>query len=464
MRIGFWLAFCVVILAGCGSSEPTAQKYGGKPHIIVVSIDTIRADKISVYGGPEGLTPNIDAIADGGVQFAHAVAPIATTFPSHASMFTGLYPRYHGVRWNGHALDDKFVTVAEQLKAQGYQSAAVAAYRAMLSRGGLHQGFDVISDPVSVEAPKPAVRKGDGIVRWVQEYLDSDFDDDKPLMLWAHFFEPHAPYVPSEYSRARMQGYTGFAEDGITPKELNELAGSEIHGDPKEMAAMHALYEGEVKRTDAFFAELMATLDDHDILDNAVVIVVGDHAQGMGEEKRFGHGPVVWDSILSVPFMIKDFREDRASHVVETPVSVVDLGPTLIDLAQAESLPNAQGRSLISALAGFKIAPAVVYAEVRQPKTDLRESTEEISWSYDQDTIAVIDPPFKIIRRNDKSRLYDHSISRLEAQSVSKKDNPGVAEALEGLADNFLEGGFEGTDVELDESAIEELKSLGYIQ
>ena len=136
------LLLLLLLLAGCARSEGPLS-----PDVVVVTIDTLRADHLGAYGSPHPLTPHLDAFAEEAAVFENAVTAIATTFPSHSTLFTGTYPRTHEVRWNGHSLDGSWTTLAEVLSDAGWETRAAVSYRAMVNRGGLGQGFDVVSDP-----------------------------------------------------------------------------------------------------------------------------------------------------------------------------------------------------------------------------------------------------------------------------------------------------------------------------
>ena len=166
------LALC---LGACSEGPQTLER----PNIVLITIDALRADLLGAYGGNPEISPAIDGLARDGVLFEKALAPIATTFPSHATMLTGLYPAQHGVRWNGQSLADEFVSMPEVLADEGYDRAAFTAYRAMLSRGGLNQGFATVSDPPGTKTRGAIIRSGADTVALAEQWLAARTGDDE---------------------------------------------------------------------------------------------------------------------------------------------------------------------------------------------------------------------------------------------------------------------------------------------
>jgi membrane-anchored protein YejM (alkaline phosphatase superfamily) len=256
------MALGLASVRACLISSPAAKAAAGlvflglcacsgsreSPNVVVITVDTLRADSLGVYGNPEGHSPHIDAFAQNAVVFEDAVTAIGTTFPSHASMFTGLYPKNHGVRWNGDGLDDRSTTLAEVLQEAGYETAAFVSPGSMLERGGLQQGFSVTDEFWTRESPR-YVRAGDEVNARARSWLDSR--SDERFFLWLHYFEPHTPYEVSEYSKTKhaSAGYQGVFSHGASPAALRKL-GTEVPWSEAERAAIRALYDGGVRAAD----------------------------------------------------------------------------------------------------------------------------------------------------------------------------------------------------------------------
>lgn len=349
----------------CGQAESSSAAQA--PDIVVLSIDTIRADALGCYGSTKELTPHLDALAAKGVRFEDTIAPMATTFPSHSSMFTGLYPRAHGVRWNGDSLADEHLTMAELLQMDGYATGAFVSYKAMVARGGLDQGFDVVSDATMVAGPKTheeRIRSGAEVNRLAFEYYDDQVaGTDKPMFLWLHYFEPHSPYPLTDYAAERLGGYEGPLSDGADVEEFFGLGKAE-NRTPDAERVMQDLYDGRVKDADDLVGELLAGLEQRGRLDNTIFVVIGDHAQLLGEHGRYGHGSILWQDVLQIPFLIIDPRATEA-RVVSERVNVIDMMPTLLEMIGKDVPGGMQGRSLVPALEGKALEDHVYFAEVR---------------------------------------------------------------------------------------------------
>jgi len=273
--------------------------------VIMVTLDTTRADRFGCYGSTAGLTPFIDSLAERGVVFenAQSVAPI--TLPSHASMMTGLYPTKHEVRNNGmFVLGDEVETLAEVFSENGYATGAFISAQVLVSRYGLDQGFDVYDDDLSQSRKSGTTvvpsRRGNVTLEAAKRWL-ATIPQDKPVFLWLHLYDPHAPYDPPGNFRARFPS------------------------DP---------YAGEIAFVDALVADLAATLDQSGRLDDTVLTVLADHGEGLGEHGENTHGFLLHQATIHVPWILTTPAIDQPIRVVD-PVSITDLSPlltTLVDL------------------------------------------------------------------------------------------------------------------------------------
>ncbi len=307
--IGLWLSS----QANRPSNIPASVGTFPGASVVMVTLDTTRADRLGCYGSTAGLTPFLDSMAERGIVFenAQAVAPI--TLPSHTSMMTGLYPNNHGVRNNGmFVLGDDVETLAEVFSENGYATGAFISAQVLVARYGLDQGFDIYDDDLSQsrkagQTVVPA-RRGNVTLEAAKQWL-ATIPLDKPVFLWLHLYDPHAPYDPPGNFRARFPS------------------------DP---------YGGEIAFTDAIVADLVATLDQSGRLDDTVLTVLGDHGEGLGEHGENTHGFLLHQATIHVPWILTTPSIDRPIRVVD-PVSITDLSPLLTTLVDLKS-PN-QGRS-----------------------------------------------------------------------------------------------------------------------
>lgn len=426
-------------------------------NVIVLSLDTLRADALGCYGNPDGHTPALDALAAKGTVFRKAMSPIATTFPSHASMFTGLYPRAHGVRWNGDRLAEDYVTLAEMLDARGYDTGAFVSYKAMVTDGGMGQGFDVRSD---LDVPRGAegIRSGAEVNRLAFEYLDSLGESAaRGTFLWLHYFEPHSPYPLTDYADARMGGYQGPLRDGATVEEFFALNKKENRS-ADHHAALDALYHGRVRDCDALVGEVVAELDRRGMTENTILVLIGDHGQLLGEHGLVGHGAMLWQHALDVPFLIVDPRSPRHFDV-ETRVNILDMMPTLLELLEMEIPDGLQGRTLTAGMRGEEIPNQLVYAEVRV--ADPRQAGTKGR----RDSVAVYHEDFKFQLEGEKVKLYDLGADPSETERVPLASQEELVGRLRPFAERHREMNPEAVRSagEVSEEMLAELESLGYV-
>lgn len=446
-------------LAGCSQDNDSGQS----PNIVLVSIDTLRADRLGAYGYDRGVTPNLDKLAENGVVFERAVTTAGTTWPAHASMLTGLYPRYHGVRRNGMELDENIPAIAELLRESDYSTASFVSYKAMHFRGRLDRGFQTASDTDFLQDGEDPIRAGDETTAMALSWLDDQSDSQSPAFMWLHLFEPHSPYDLTEYSRKWMEktGYDGFLAGGASGEALRGQR-QKILASPEHVEAMNALYDGEIELADALVGQLLDKLEANGRLDNTVLIVTSDHGQGLGEDGNMGHGPTLREDVLHVPLIIRDFRSSQGGRRVATTVSLIDLAPTMANAALGLDLPGVQGRSLMTHLnekTGDE-SEREVFAEIR-----LWPESEKAPQWYDKKSMAVYSEGLKFKTRNGRTEIFD---ARIRPSSERRLESPEVNAAflayLDSLRTDFLSGEIKPGEVELTDKEIETLKSLGYIQ
>jgi choline-sulfatase len=286
----------------------------GRP-IILITIDTLRADRLGSYGSTRGLTPALDRFAERATRFSAAVSQVPLTLAAHTTLLTGLHPARHGVRTNDRfRLASHVPTLAEAIRGRGYTTAAFIGGYPLIASSGLSRGFDRYDDgflkkPGVVE--RPADEVVDSALGWIEQVRSA------PFFAWVHLFDPHSPYTP-----------------------------------PAPFAAAHsgAPYDGEVAYTDAAAGRFFERLQGLDVFTHATVVVVADHGESLGEHGERTHGTFLYDSTVRVPLLVK-MPDSAASRVVDVPVEVADLAPTLAALAGA-SLSSIDGRSLLPLIGG----------------------------------------------------------------------------------------------------------------
>lgn len=338
----------LLALALCGCRGPARP-----PHVLFVSIDTLRADHCSLYGYPRRTTPRLDAFAKQGVVFDRAYAPMPTTAPSHSTMFTGLLPRRHGVVKNGLILGANHDTLAERFARRGYRTGAVVSSFVVNHRFGFGQGFSSYDDDFpdrgstahnrtfeEMEVPGGFDQRADQAtekaVAWLagQGYLGSARPAE-PFFLWVHYFDPHDPYVPPHRFR-----------QPFAPKDESD-----------EQQAMLASYDGEVRFTDAQLGELLDTLEKARLLDATLLVVTSDHGEGLMSHGHRNHGIHLYEEAVHVPLVLRWPSGLQGPRRVREPVSLADLAPTLHQLAGLGDPQSAgDGVSLVPVMRGEQAA------------------------------------------------------------------------------------------------------------
>lgn len=279
--------------------------------VIMVTLDTTRADRFGCYGSTAGLTPFMDSLAEHGIVFENAQSVAPVTLPAHSTMMTGLNPIKHEVRNNGmFVLAEEKETLAEVFSENGYATGAFISAQVLVRRYGLSQGFDVYDDDLS-QARKTGQtvvpsRRGNVTLEAAKKWLTT-IPEDKPVFMWLHLYDPHAPYDPPGNFRARFP---------------------------------HDPYAGEIAFTDALVADLINTLDQSGRLDNTVFTVLADHGEALGEHGEDTHGFLLHQPTIHVPWILTTPATDQPYRVVD-PVSITDLSPLLTTLVELRT-PNAE--------------------------------------------------------------------------------------------------------------------------
>lgn len=437
------------VLAGCGGEQKP-------PHIFVVSIDTLRADALAPYGETRVETPAASALAAEGTLFTRAVTPMGITIPVHATILTGLMPRIHGVRANVHRLADDVPAIAEALDAGGYASASILSLGAMNFMSGLDRGFDHASDR---EEDGRVFRRDDAeTLNMALEWIGRQ-DGETPLFMLLHFYDVHSPHLRTEYTPAMPDGYAGPLTDGISVETLYNESQALLAGRPDELAALGALYAGEAAEADRRVDRFIEALRAQGLLENSVIIYLADHGQGLGENDYFGHGPTLEQTVLHVPIIIRDFRKGGASRRVTETVGLIDIAPTILSLAglDAGALP---GRNLL-ALSEVE-SPTVYISEVEQRSSQTEFRPEH----FDDEALAAYFDTYKYVESDGEQRLY--RIDEIWGQEIEPAELDELHESLRiWLAErmqDYREGNASSERADLDDEAIEHLRSLGYIQ
>ncbi len=400
-------------------------------NVLLITLDTTRADRIGAYGYAPAETPRLDRFAAEGVLFEQTVTPTAFTLPSHSSIMTGLYPPFHGVRLNGgSALADVQVTLAERLQAEGYRCGAAIGAFVLDQRWGLSQGFESYDDDFTLEPEQKldlagVQRPADQVVARGLEWLERD--DPRPFFAWLHFYDPHIPYEPPEPYRAR------FAGRGLS-----------------------GLYDGEIAFADSQVGRVLDWLDERSLAANTIVVVVGDHGESLGEHGESEHGYFVYDATVRVPLILRVPGVDLEGVRVPSQVRTIDVAPTVLDLAGIDVPETLHGQSLVPLMLDPKAqGPPAAYSESMSVHLQygwaalysLRSEGYKFIDAPRAELYALADDPGE--RRNRLAELPDVA-GELRAR-------------LAALRDAIEAGAPETEEADLDEETLAMLAALGYV-
>ncbi len=400
---------------------PSGGRLGGQ-NVLLITLDTTRADRLGCYGYEKAATPTIDSIASRGVVFEQAFTQVPLTLPSHASIMTGRYPREHGIRNNNQSgLAEGFPTLASTFQAHGYRTAAIVGSFVLDSNYGLDRGFDVYKDDMTgqervaqpAEWQQPANVVTDRALQWLKA------NEKDRFFAWVHYYDPHEPYrPPNEYTKRFEDPYDG------------ELA----------------FVDDQVKRLTDWLAS--AGLTDH-----TLVVIAGDHGESFGEHQEEGHAIFLYETNLHVPLIFAHPKLGASGRRVGAIVELVDLFPTMLELFHWPAPEGLLSRSLVGAIDGQELEDIPTYAESHHVK-------EAFDWAEQR---SLTTARWKYISST-KSELYDRRTDPQEKRNIIWVSPKVAAAMLEALKDRYAEmTPGKATTVTLSPQQRKALQSLGYM-
>jgi arylsulfatase A-like enzyme/tetratricopeptide (TPR) repeat protein len=380
-------------LAGCRAREVGPYTSAS---VVLVSIDTLRADRLALYGYDKGSTPALDALGRESVVFEQAYSHCPLTLPAHASMLTGLLPPRHGVRDNsGFSLDPAHRTLAARFRAAGLSTGAAVSAYVLRAATGIAQGFDAFDDALEVEAGSDSLsdqqRDGGAAVESLSRWVDAQ--GARRFFAFLHLYEPHAPYAPPER-------HSRFANP----------------------------YDGEVAYADELVGRFVAHLRSRGLLERLVLLVTSDHGEGLLDHGEQEHGIFLYREALRVPLLVRLPAAARAGSRVAAPVGQADVAATLLDLV---GLPagGMDGVSLRRALATGTHEPRPVYSETLFPRY-------HFGWS---ELFAATDARWRFIRAP-RSELFDAASDPGEKSNLAPQ-RPSVVASMNAFLDRHVAAG-----------------------
>jgi len=425
------LTIAAAVAAACGRSA--VERAAPRPNVLLVTIDTFRADRLGA-----GVTPALDRLAGSGVRFTNARTAVPLTLPSHTTILTGLLPTAHGVRENGlDALSAAHPTLARLLKAARYRTAAFVGAFVLDRRYGLAEGFDTYDDRIPrdpraterLEAERPASAVIDAALAWLEQSPATSNQQRAPFFIWIHLYDPHAPYNPPAEFRARTT----------------------------------SAYDGEIAYADSQISRVFTWLNDRGLTNETMIVVAGDHGEGLGDHGERTHGMLLYDSTLRVPLVISlpagltgrpgltgraglTGRGGFAAGTRDEVVSLVDIAPTILRAAAVDVPGEMKGRSLLAP--GTSVAD--IYAETQYPRV--------AGWSPLQ---ALTDGRWMAVRSSSAIELYDLRNDPHEERDVASAQT-ATAAAMAARIDAIHASGKTSKPTVAPDTQ-ERLRALGYV-
>ncbi len=421
------------LLTGCATDrEPApASSAGDRPNLLLITLDTLRADRLGSYGYDAAQTPHLDALAERGLRFERATTVMPLTLPAHSSLMTGTFPAYHGVRDNGgFYLGEEQQTLAETLRDTGYRTGGFIGAFVLDSRWGIAQGFDHYFDDFDLTefgdtAGMDAIqRPGEVVVDRAVEWLDAEGQAGvrrSPFLCWVHLYDPHTPYDAPEPFRSSFP------------------------------ATRSGAYDAEIASTDAQVGRLLDTLEAAGRLDNTVVVVASDHGEMLGEHSEITHGFFIYDGAVRIPLMIAGPGIPAA--VIDESVRIIDVLPTVLGLLGVEPPTVVQGADLMPLARGERLR-LVAHSESWFPRY-------HYGWSELQ---SIQDGRYKLIKAP-RRELYDLERDPGELDNLADRQSE-QADRMETALDRLLgeiAGAPSAGPQPIDPETAERLRALGYL-
>jgi len=408
------LIFLIILL----SLSATSKAEGNKQNLLLITIDTLRPDRLSCYSDAHVKTPHIDSLAERGVLFSKAFAHTPTTLPSHTNILLGTTPLYHGVHDNSNFIViDEFLTLAEHLKTNGYSTGAFVGAFPLDSRFGLTQGFDTYDDNYggqSLQVFTYVERKAEVVVESAMGWLKAQRN---PWFLWIHCFDPHQRYDPPEPFKSQYK---------------------------------HP-YDGEVAYVDFALGKLLDYLEENNLMDETSIVFTGDHGESLGEHGESTHGYFAYNSSIWVPLIISSPGTKPAK--VNQEVCHIDIFPTVCDILGIEKPSFLQGVSLLPALRGRRLPRRAIYFESLYPYYSR-------GWAPLRGFIEAerkfIDSP--IPEFYDLTKDFDELENLASKEKLSKHNS----KLVQLMAEQSIETEI-ASKRDIDRDALQKLRSLGYV-
>ena len=434
---------CLVCVPLSATDHPTAQKRGAlrtpaSPNIILITVDTVRADRMGFLGSKLGLTPNLDTLARQSVVFTRAYSQVPLTAPSHATILTGTYPQFHQVRDFQVPLGKDLPYAPEILRTHGYRTGAFIGAMVLDPGAGLARGFDRGFDTYDAgfhegrpgeDRYRSTERRGAEVVAHALAWLNRH--PRGPFFMWVHLYDPHDPYDPPEPYKSKYAA---------------------------------APYDGEIAYADSAVGKLLSQLRARGLYDGAVIAVMSDHGESLGDHGEDFHGFFLYDETIHVPIVIKLPGGDSAGKRIANRVGLVDVLPTILQAVGVAVPPEVQGESLLGLMTPKAPAESAGVPETSQDRPAYAE-TEYGHRAYGWSSLRAFRTGKYLYVEAPRRELYDQSADPQAEHNLSAT-SAAVTGTLAGQLDAFLQktsSARELPKLAVDPEAQEKLAALGYV-
>jgi arylsulfatase A-like enzyme len=427
-------------------TRPAPELRISRPNVIIYLVDALRADRLGAYGCDRGLSPRLDAMAEEGVTFTDVTAQSSWTKAAVASIFTGFWPRAHGVNGPEDRLPDHLPTLPELLRTEGYRTAAVVANAYVGEPFGFGRGFD------SFEFIEHTRGRSEVIHERLERWFRAREEDEAPFFLYVHTIDPHAPYAPPTRFRETFAGSVADPSVGQVETVRGLVLGSV---EPTDALAedLRRLYDAEIAANDASFGRLLDLLENTGELDDTLVIFTSDHGEAFGEHGTWTHGLDLHNEVLAVPLVMRLPGAASPGRRVAAPVQHIDLLPTILDRCGVTSGDEFPGAALLvgdrpSAVSSDRTVLAYLDYWGRTGASALRGG-----WKLIQPLSADF---------GERRHLYRHDLDPAETREISASF-PVRSGWLEATLAGALQTRAEGVATNVDSETKQQLEALGYL-
>ncbi len=469
-------AAAVVLALGTCLLGAACRRAERPPDAILITLDTTRPDRLGVYGHDGATSPNLDRFAAGATVYDRAYATSSWTLPTHASMFTGLYPMQHGAQsvpqgpnkslgYGVRPLQQSFVTLAELLKEAGYRTGAVVAGPALRKELGVAQGFEVYDDEFTSAGEKFTGRRAEKVADLAIKMVDSF--GDAPYFLFVNFFDAHAPYRPpppysdvlgppptKEQTHAGIEILKGLVkklDDDTAAVAVNDLAPADRESMDRQLAG----YDAEIRYMDHHLGRLLDSLLEGPAGERTIVVITADHGESFGEHYFFSHGANLYEDNVRVPLIVR-YPGQHTGRRIETTAQNHRLFASILREVGVAAPDGAAGMTL-------EDAPPAIVLQVKRSESNVQIFGE----FFERDLISLVGWPHKLIESTrGRTELFSLEGDPDELVNLTTVDADTAAQLSKNLAEFVVEHPplFDADGrAELREETVEALKAMGYL-